>query len=106
MTARSTKKRSNTATSVSNEYADEIIEKNVANEEKYLDILSVMAASKASKASKAEEKKELTATEKVIERLTKMVITFPMKDQLEMTNQISQIVHARALQIEMRPKKT
>lgn len=101
VTSRSTKKRRTATSSLGDEYADAMAEKNVAHDEKFLNLLGVLVASKS---SKAEEKKQLTATERVIEGLAKIIITFPMRDQLDMTNQISQIVHQRALEIEMRPK--
>lgn len=103
MTSRSSKKRRTAASSVGNEYVDAIAEKNVANDEKFLDLLDVMVTSRK---ANAHEKKTLTATEQVMEGLAKIITTFPIRDQLDMTNRISQIVHERALDIEMRPKAT
>lgn len=95
--ARSTKKRRTAPSSLADEYVDAMAEKNDAQDEKFFGILSGLVQSKTSKVE------ELTATERVIGALAKIVITFPMKDQLDMTSQISQIVHERAMEIETRP---
>lgn len=103
-TSRSSEKRRATSTATSfGEEADALAQKNAANDEKFMNLLSGLVASKT---ANAEEKKQLTATEKLIEGLAKIITTFPMKDQLEMTNRISSIVHERALEIEARPRPT
>lgn len=88
--------QSTATTSLDEVYADVM----ATNDEKLLNLLSNMVT------LSTEEKKKLTPIEELMDGLTKIIITFPMKDQLDMTNCISQMVHERALEIEMRRSKS
>lgn len=100
VTARSTKKRRQAAANIDCENA-EMQPKDINSDERLVDIMSTFVATKAD-----DKNKELTATELVMDGMTKMLLKFPMKDRLEMTNNICQMMHARALEIESRPQST
>lgn len=78
------------------EYAKTICDEETAIKAKLKDVLRTMAA------LKAEKKKRLTTTEQLMKVLTRMITTFPGRDQLEITDRISQIVHERALNIKFK----
>lgn len=106
VSARSTKRRRQAAANIASVNAEtQPIDTN--KDQDLVDIMSTFVTAKIDKGDKNNnKKKELTATEIVMDGLTKMLLSFPAKDRLEMTNDCCQRIHARALEIESRPQST
>lgn len=78
------------------------IHANAKNDKKFLELMSGLVKTKTTK----DVNKPLLATEIIIQGLTKLILTFPVRDQLDMTNRISHMVHERALEIEIQQNST
>lgn len=65
-------------------------------------MLNLLSGLVKKKTSNDTHVRTFSATENIMEGLTKMICSFPKIDQIAMTNRISQIVHEQALEIENR----